>query len=157
MWKTDVHSFFSLQCPFFRVKYPRKSLKWLEQQLLAAEDRPCAAPKPGDVTYEEPDDLLQRVDALLADEPEIPVFAKKQKHTKASRAAASRVQPAPKFDESAAIPVKTRKQLKAEARKQKAARKKAGVNRNIKDLTLLAALELLGILAIIGWWLQWLI
>ena len=136
---------------------PSKNLKWLEQELLAAEQRPQVAPKPGEIIYEKPDDLLQRVDALLADEPEIPVFAKKQKHTKASRAASSRVQTAPKFDESAAVPVKTRKQLKAEARQQKAARKKAGVNRNIKDLTLLAALELLGILAIIGWWLQWLI
>ncbi len=136
---------------------PGKNLKWLEQELQAAEQHPQVAPKPGEILYEKPDDLLQRVDALLADEPEIPVFAKKQKHTKASRAVASRVQPAPKFDESAAIPVKTRKQLRTEARQQKAARKKAGVNRNIKDLTLLAALELLGILAIIGWWLQWLI
>lgn len=136
---------------------PGKNLKWLEQELLAAEQRPQVAPKPGEIIYENPDDLLQRVDDLLADEPEIPVFAQKQKHTKASRAASSNAQPTPKFDESAAIPVKTRKQLKAEARKQKAARKKAGVNRNIKDLTLLAALELLGILAIIGWWLQWLI
>lgn len=128
---------------------PGKNLKWLEQELQAAEQYPQVAPKPGEIIYEKPDDLLQRVDALLADEPEIPVFAKKQKHTKASRAAASKVQSTPQFDESAAIPVKTKKQLKA-------ARKKAGVNRNIKDLTLLAALELLGILAIIGWWLQWL-
>ena len=97
------------------------------------------------------------MDALLADEPEIPVFVGKRKNTKAARAAAAKVQPTPPFDESAAIPVKTRKQLKKEARQQKAARKKSGVNRNIKDLTLLAALELLGILAIIGWWLQWLI
>ena len=49
---------------------------------------------------------------LLADEPEIPVFAKKQKSTKAFRAASSRVQPAPKFDESAAIPVKTGKDIR---------------------------------------------
>lgn len=136
---------------------PGKNLKWLEQELLAAEERPQVAPKPGEITYEEPDDLLQRVDALLADEPEIPVFVSKRKSTKASRAAAAKVQAAPQFDESAAIPVKTRKQLKEEARQKKAARKKAGVNRSIKDLTLLAALELLGILAIIGWWLQWLI
>ena len=136
---------------------PSKNLKWLEQELLASEQRPQVAPKPGEILYEDPDDLLRRVDALLADEPEIPAFAKKQKSTKAFRAASSRVQPAPKFDESAAVPVKTRKQLRAEARQQKAARKKAGVNRNIKDLTLLAALELLGILVIIGWWLQWMI
>jgi hypothetical protein len=136
---------------------PSKTLKWLEQELLSAEERPQVAPKPGEILYEEPDDLLQRVDALLADDPEIPVFVSKQKNTKASRAAASRVQTVPGFDESAAIPVKTKKQLKEEARRAKAARKKAGVNRNIKGLILLAALELLGILAIIGWWLQWLI
>ena len=136
---------------------PGKNLKWLEQELLAAEERPQVGPKPGEITYEEPDDLLQRVDALLADEPEIPVFVGKRKKTKASRAAAAKVQAAPQFDESAAIPVKTRKQLNEEARRKKTARKKAGVNRSIKDLTLLAALELLGILAIIGWWLQWLI
>lgn len=136
---------------------PGKNLKWLEQELQATEQYPQVAPKPGEIIYEKPDDLLQRVDALLADEPEIPVFAKKQRNTKASRTAASRIQQTPKFDESAAIPVKTRKQLRAEARQQKAARKKAGVNRNIKDLSLLAALELLGILLIIGWWLQWLI
>ena len=136
---------------------PGKTLKWLEQELLSAEQSPQTAPKPGEIIYEKPDELLNRVDALLADEPEIPLFAKKQKRTKASRAAAANAKPMPKFDESAAVPVKTRKQLRADARKQKAARKKAGVNRNIKDLTLLAALELLGILAIIGWWLQWLI
>ena len=136
---------------------PSKTLKWLEQELLSAEERPQVAPKPGEILYEEPDDLLQRVDALLAEDPEIPVFVSKQKNTKASRAAASRVRTVPGFDESAAIPVKTKKQLKEEARRAKAARKKAGVNRNIKGLILLAALELLGILAIIGWWLQWLI
>lgn len=136
---------------------PGRNLKWLEQELLAAEKRPQIAPKPGVITYEEPDDLLQRVDALLADEPEIPVFVGKETRSKASRAAAAKLQTAPKFDESAAVPVKTKKQLKEEARKQKAARKKAGVNRNLKGLTLLAVLELLGILAIIGWWLQWLI
>lgn len=136
---------------------PRKNLKWLERELLAAEEQPQVAPKPEEITYEKPDDLLQRVDALLAEEPEIPVFMGKQKNTKASRAAAVKVHTVPQFDERAAIPVKTRRQLKEEARQRKAARKKAGVNRNIKNLTLLAALELLGILAIIGWWLQWLI
>ena len=41
---------------------PGKNLKWLEQELLAAEERPQVAPKPGEITYEEPDDLLQRLD-----------------------------------------------------------------------------------------------
>ncbi len=136
---------------------PGKTLKWLEQELLAAEERPKVAPKPGEISYEEPDDLLQRVDALLAEEPEIPVFVGKRKSTKASRAAAENHSAAPAFDESAAIPVKTKKQLRADAKQHKAEKKKAGVNNNIKDLKILACLELLGILAIIGWWLQWLI
>ena len=61
--------------------HPGKNLKWLEQELLASEQRPQVAPKPGEILYEDPDDLLRRVDALLAEEPEIPVFAKKQKST----------------------------------------------------------------------------
>ena len=133
---------------------PRNNLKWLERELLAAEERPGIAPKPGEVTYEAPEELLQKVDELLAEEPEIPVFAQKQKKTKAARAAA---RPAPRFDESAAVAVKTGKQLRQEAKQRKAAKKKAGVNRNLRGLTLLAVLELLGILVIIGWWLQWLI
>ncbi len=131
---------------------PKKNLKWLEQELLAAEDRPQVTLRPGQITYEEPDDLLQRVDALLAEDPEIPAFVGRKK-TKASRTAAARASAAPALDESAAIPVKTKKQL----RREKAAGKKAGVNRNIRGLVFLAVLELLGILAIIGWWLQWLI
>ena len=38
----------------------------------------------------------------------------------------------------------------AEKRKQK----KASVNRNIKGLVVLAVLEIIGILCILGWWLQ---
>jgi len=135
---------------------PRKNLKWLEQELLAAEKRPQVASKSGEIIYENPDDLLQRVDALLAEEPEIPAFVEKTRKTRAFRAAVA-VQTAPRFDESAAVPVKTGKQLRQEKKQQKLARKKAGVNRNIKGLILLAVLELLGILVILGWWLQWLI
>ncbi len=136
---------------------PGKNLKWLEQELLAAEERPQVAPRPGEISYEEPDDLLQRVDALLAEEPEIPAFVGKRKHTKATRAAAAGAPAAPALDENAAVPVKTKKQLHAEAKQRKAEKAKAGVNNNIRGLTFLAVLELLGILAIIGWWLQWLI
>ena len=135
---------------------PSKNLKWLEQELLSAEERPQIAVKPGEIAYEDPGDLLERVDALLADEPEIPVFVGSRRKTKAARATAA-VKAVPRFDESAAVPVKTRKQLRQDARQRKAAKKKAGVNRNIKGLILLAAMELLGILAVLGWWLQWLI
>lgn len=139
------------------VDDPRKNLKWLEQELLSAEERPHFAPRPGEIAYESPEELLQRVDALLAEEPEIPAFVGKQRKTKASRAAAVRHQAIPALDEHAAITVKTKKQLRQEARQRKAARKKAGVNRNIRGLVFLAVLEVLGILAIIGWWLQWLV
>jgi len=135
---------------------PRKNLKWLEQELLSAEERPQVFVKSGDITYEAPDDLLRQVDELLAEDPQIPAFMGTRRKSKAARATAA-VQTAPRFDESAAIPVKTRKQLRRDAKQQKAARKKAGVNRNIRGLMLLAALELLGILAVLGWWLQWLI
>jgi hypothetical protein len=40
------------------------------------------------------------------------------------------------------------------ARLRKAAEKKSGVNRNIRGLVFLAILECIGILAILGWWLQ---
>ena len=96
------------------------------------------------------------MDALLAEDPEIPVFVSSRRRTKADRRTVA-AQAAPKFDEKAAVPVKTRRQLRAEAIQQKAERKKSGVNRNIKGLVFLAALEVLGILAVLGWWLQWLI
>ena len=54
------------------------------------------------------------------------------------------------FDPSAAVLTKTGKQLRSE----KIAEKKANVNRNLKDLVFLAILECIGILAILGWWLQ---
>ena len=135
---------------------PRANLKWLERELLSGEERPQTAVKPGEILYEDPGDLLDRVDALLSDEPEIPVFVSSRKKSKAARRE-SAAQTAPKFDESAAVPVKTRKQLRAEAVQRKAEQKRSGVNRSIKGLVLLAALELLGILAVLGWWLQWLI
>lgn len=134
---------------------PRKTLKWLEQELLTAEAPARIAPEAGDMDYESTEDLLRRVDDLLAEEPEIPDFVAGRRKTKANRVADR--QAVPRFDESAAVPVKTRRQLRQEARQQKKTKKQAGVNRNIKGLVFLAALELLGILAIAGWWLQWLI
>jgi hypothetical protein len=54
------------------------------------------------------------------------------------------------FDESAAVLTKTKGQLRKEARQAK----KANVNKNIKGLVVLAVLEIIGIVWILGWWLQ---
>ena len=125
---------------------PRNNLKWLEQELLAAE-RPAAPKEITDDTAE----LLAQVDDLLDDlsEPELPVFVQKGKRQtmgeKAERQHISR-----QFDEDAAVLTKTRGQLRKEKRKQK----RESVNRNIKGLVVLAVLEIIGILCILGWWLQ---
>ena len=123
---------------------PRQNLKWLEQELQAAE-RP---PQHRDETGE----LLARADALLEEDPEPPVFVqKRRKPTRGQRAEQAHM---PKLDESAAVLTKTKKQLRREAKQQKAAEKKSSVNRNLKDLVFLAVLEIIGILCILGWWLQ---
>ena len=125
---------------------PRNNLKWLEQELLAAE-RPAAPKEITDDTAE----LLAQVDDLLDDlsEPEPPVFVQKGKRQtmgeKAERQHISR-----QFDEDAAVLTKTRGQLRKEKRKQK----RESVNRNIKGLVVLAVLEIIGIACILGWWLQ---
>ena len=125
---------------------PRNNLKWLEQELLAAE-RPAAPKEITDDTAE----LLAQVDDLLDDlsEPEPPVFVQKGKRQtmgeKAERQHISR-----QFDEDAAVLTKTKRQLRKEKRKQK----RESVNRNIKGLVVLAVLEIIGILCILGWWLQ---
>ena len=125
---------------------PRNNLKWLEQELLAAE-RPAA---PKDIT-DDTAELLAQVDDLLDDlsEPEPPVFVQKRKRQtmgeKAERQHITR-----QFDEDAAVLTKTRGQLRKEKRKQK----RESVNRNIKGLVVLAVLEIIGILCILGWWLQ---
>ena len=125
---------------------PRNNLKWLEQELLAAE-RPAAPKEITDDTAE----LLAQVDDLLDDlsEPEPPVFVQKGKRQtmgeKAERQHISR-----QFDEDAAVLTKTKGQLRKEKRKQK----RESVNRNIKGLVVLAVLEIIGILCILGWWFQ---
>ena len=122
---------------------PRRNLKWMEQQLLKEE-----------ATFlPEDDDLLRRVDALIDETPpeDKPVgnFSRKSKGARAEQAHIRQ-----QFDESAAVLTKTKQQLRREARLRKTAEKKSGVNRNIKGLVFLAILECIGILAILGWWLQ---
>ena len=120
---------------------PRRNLKWLEQQLQESD--------PMDPYMDETAELLARIDLALEEEPEPPVFVQKnRKQTRGERAERAHI--GKQFDESAAVVTKTRKQLRREARLQK----KANINRNIKGLVFLAVLELMGILAILGWWLQ---
>ena len=124
---------------------PQHNLKWLEQELLDLE-RPAAPEGISDDTAE----LLAQVDHLLTDleDPEPPAFVRKRKkQTKGERAERQSIsRQAP----SAAVYTKTKRQLRKEKRKQK----KDNVNRNIKDLVVLAILEIIGILCILGWWLQ---
>ena len=120
---------------------PRRNLKWIEQQLQETD--------PIDPYMDETAELLARVDLALEEEPEPPVFVQKsRKKTRGQQAEEAHI--AKQFDESAAVLTKTRKQLRREARLQK----KANINRNIKGLVFLAILEIIGILAILGWWLQ---
>ena len=124
---------------------PRRNLKWMEQQLLDAE-----APER---ILSEDEELMQRVDALIEDlnSEEAPAgnFDPGSKGLRAERKHIRQ-----QFDESAAVLTKTKRQLRREEKLRKKAEKKAGVNRKLGDLVFLAILEIIGILAILGWWLQ---
>lgn len=129
---------------------PRQNLKWLEQELLASE-RPAAP----EGLSEDTADLLAQVDQLLEDiqEPDPPAFAQKRKKvTKGEQAERAYIQK--HLGEPTAVLTKTKKQLRREAKLQKEAEKKANINRNIKGLVFLAIVETLGILVLLGWWLQ---
>ena len=124
---------------------PRRKLKWMEQQLLE-EERPQSF-------YSEEDDLMQRVDALIEEMAEeddlIGCFSSKSRGARVERSHIRQ-----QFDPSAAVLTKTKKELRREEKLQKQAEKKAAVNRSIGGLVFLAVLECIGILAILGWWLQ---
>ena len=125
---------------------PQRNLKWLEQELLASE-RPTSL----DGISHDTADLLAQVDQILEEtqEPEPPVFAQKRtRRTRGEQIEQAHVRR--QFDEDAAVLTKTRKHLRNEAKQ----RKKENLNRNIKGLVVLAVLEIIGILCILGWWLQ---
>ena len=120
---------------------PRRNLKWMEQQLQESE--------PIDPYMDETAELLAMADLVLEEDPEPPAFVQKtKKKTKGQQMEEAHI--IKQFDESAAVLTKTKKQLRREAKLQK----KANINRNIKGLVFLAILEIIGILAILGWWLQ---
>lgn len=135
---------------------PRRNLKWLEQELLAEEDVFQTFTAPPEIDYEQDDDLLELVDKLIEEETEEVSPSRNPANRRSRKSQAERIQQAQasKLDSSAAVLVKTKKQLRQEAKQKKTAEKKANINRNIKDLVFLAILEILGILAILGWWLQ---
>ena len=124
---------------------PRRNLKWMEQQLLDAEK-----PEP---FVSEDDELMHRVDALIEDltSEESPAgnFSPGSKGARVERANLRQ-----QFDESSAMLTKTKKQLRQEEKQRKIAEKNSNINRNLKDLVFLAVLEIIGILCILGWWLQ---
>ena len=134
--------------------HPGKNLKWLEQELLAEDTIHRDFSRLPNPEYQKDEDLLELVDILIGEdtaEPEPPVrnFANHYGGTaKSVRAEQAHIRQ--QFDPSAAVLTKTGKQLRSE----KIAGKKANVNRNLKDLVFLAILECIGILAILGWWLQ---
>ena len=123
---------------------PRKNLKWMQQQLMEVE-------APSSFVSDD-DDLIRRVDDLLEESTEEAPLGNFSRKSKAARAEQAHIRQ--QFDESAAVLTKTKKQLRREAKQQKAAEKKANVNRSIGGLVFLAVLECIGILAILGWWLQ---
>ena len=116
------------------VDDPRKNLKWLEQQLLEAE-----AP------LRSPAEEIQ----LPPEERPVGNFTRRSKGARAELARTGQT-----LEESAAMFTKTRRQLRREEKKRKLAAKKDPVNRSLKGLVCLAVLECIGILAILGWWLQ---
>ena len=134
--------------------HPGKNLKWLEQELLAEDTIHRDFSRLPNPEYQKDDDLLELVDMLIGEEetdPEPPVrnFANHYGGT-AKSVRAEQAHTRQQFDPSAAVLTKTGKQL----RREKIAERKANVNRNLKDLVFLAILECIGILAILGWWLQ---
>ena len=134
--------------------HPGKNLKWLEQELLAEDTIHRDFSRLPNPEYQKDEDLLELVDILIGEDAADPVppvryFANHYGGTaKSVRAEQAHIRQ--QFDPSAAVLTKTGKQLRSE----KIAEKKANVNRNLKDLVFLAILECIGILAILGWWLQ---
>ena len=133
---------------------PRRNLKWLEQELLEEDSIHRDFSKLPDKDYHKDEELLELVDMLIHEDdtqeaPPVRNFANNYGRTSKGERAV-RAQTPRHLEESAFVPVKTKKELRREAKQ----RKKDNVNRNIKGLVFLAILECIGILAILGWWLQ---
>lgn len=131
---------------------PHKQLKWMEQELLAAEtEEEGYQEEDFDEAFEETaedyddDQLINMVNELIREEP----GGFRNPAVDFSRT----IYADEEFDEDASVTA-----TKAQKRQKKTAKKEAPQkNTNIRGLVFLACLEILGILAIIGWWLRWLI
>ncbi len=104
---------------------PRKKLHWMEEELLSEEED------------KEADDLMDRVDALLADEEEEEFSPRIRRRQNPAMDVSRTVYGDEGFDEDAAVPPEPKK-------------------KGIGGLVLLAILETAAIVAIARWWLQWL-
>ena len=118
---------------------PGRELRRLEQELLAAE----AEELDNFEEYDEADDLLAEAKMLLGDyddDPPIRNHANGYGRRMPNPAVdfSRTVYDDEDFDEDAAVLVEKTK------------------TKGIGDLVFLAILEVIGILAIVGWWLQWL-
>ena len=116
---------------------PRKNLQWLQQQLLEEEGFTPGFQQEGPSGREPEPELLRRP---------------RTGTTRGQRAEQAYLKA--HFDESAAVLTKTRKQLRREEKQRKLEKKKSNVNRKLADLVILAVLECIGILWLLGWWLQ---
>ncbi len=122
---------------------PKKQLDWMARELMSQEqpDEPARAGWAQTHEAEEDADLMQRVDALIGDEVLAP-----QSHAADFTRMIHTGEPMQKEKKTRAV-----KAVQAQTQKQPEPKKKG-----IKGLVFLAILETLGILAIIGWWIQWL-
>lgn len=137
---------------------PRRNLKWLEQELLAEDSVHRDFSKLPDQSYHRDEELLEMVDMLISDEEpddEPPIRNVANHYGRMTRGErAVRAQTPRHLEETAYVPVKTKKQLRQEEKQRKIAEKKANVNHSIKGLVFLAILECIGIWVILGWWLR---
>lgn len=120
---------------------PKKELQWMEEELLAAEYDEEEAAFDDELEYED-DDWLQEAKALLGDEEEIPIRNHANGYGTRPRNYAVDFGRTVYDDE--------------EQDEDKAVFVDPPERKSIGGLVLLALLELLGILAIVWWWVKWL-
>lgn len=117
---------------------PKKELRRMEEELLATQYEEEQGPDFGS-QFEIEDDWLQEAKALIGDEEEPPIRNHAGGYGARSKDPGSTLHEEEPLEESKAV-------LAGEPKKK-----------GIGGLMLLALLELVGILAIVLWWVQWLL